>query len=369
MTKVLEDHAHPTFPRLHVQLRSNSKFYQSITHLDGRYQQKSTKVRELPAAFKVAEEWYRRLIRATVVDHPVAALMHNPTVGELFSAYRLTLSKSKQDEALKRWGPIALYWRILLVKDIDAQSFREFYTWRRRQEVGNNTIHKDVTLVRQILKHAIEDNVLSVLPPIPKVGTIETNPRPWLTAAQWKHLMAVSNKRIKSAPNVRTRQQRQDLHDMMVFMVHSMCRVGEMQNVRFQDCRVEKNTDGDKILIAEVTGKRGVRTIVALSGAASVFERRKKGKDASAMMFPEYHRDAFRELLDAAGLRRDNKGFTRNMKSLRATAISLRILNNPELNLTLLARNAGTSTTMIDTFYAKRLTAEMGKDALTKMAR
>jgi len=59
---------------------------------------------------------------------------------------------------------------------------------------------------------------------------------------------------------------------------------------------------------------------------------------AGALIFPEHHRDAFRELLEAGKLRRDPKsGFERNFESLRATAISFRILNSPDLNLEALA--------------------------------
>ena len=55
------------------------------------------------------------------------------------------------------------------------------------------------------------------------------------------------------------------------------------------------------------------------------------------------------------------------MKSLRATSISFQLLDQPELNLQIIARNAGTSVQMIDQFYAKRLTAEMHKESLSKL--
>jgi hypothetical protein len=54
------------------------------------------------------------------------------------------------------------------------------------------------------------------------------------------------------------------------------------------------------------------------------------------------------------------------MKSLRATAISFRVLKGDDLWL--IARNAGTSITMIDTFYARRLSAELGRDVLGQSA-
>lgn len=75
-------------------------------------------------------------------------------------------------------------------------------------------------------------------------------------------------------------------------------------------------------------------------------------------------RDGFRELLIAAGLRTDAFGNTRNLKSLRATAISFKLLDG--VDIFLVARNAGTSITQIDNFYAKRLTPEMGARALSQ---
>lgn len=371
-TRVIEKHLHPKFPRLVVDLRTNSRYYQSRTFLDGRLIQKSTGTTALATAFKLAEEWYRRLLRSSVsygLQHPVARATSDPTLAEVYATYRAELSEKRRAYADKKWSPIADYWKALLVREVTTQTFREFFRWRRRKLVVNHTIHKDVVLVRQILKRAMEDGQLASLPIIPKVGEIAANPQPWLSPSQWRDLLRVSETRIREASNVRLRRQRQDTHDLMVFLVHSMCRVGEVQSLRYRDCRVERNEDGDKMLLCDVSGKRGNRTVVALAGAASVFERRAKvAKDPDALIFPEYHNDAFRSLLEEAGLRRDKKsGFNRNMKSLRATSISFRILNSPDLNLQWIARNAGTSVVMIDTFYARRLTAEMNKDALSSM--
>ena len=154
-------------------------------------------------------------------------------------------------------------------------------------------------------------------------------------------------------------------------MVATMMRVGEMLALRYRDCRVEKNAQKRSILICEVQGKRGTRTVVGRRAAAQVFTRRQKdANDPNALIFPSHHRDAFTELLKAADLYVDPRsGFTRNFKSLRATAISFRILDSEQPNLLLIARNAGTSLAMIDQFYASRLSAEMGKEALTAKRR
>jgi integrase len=281
----------------------------------------------------------------------------------MFASYRAGLSKEKTRNADWRWGPIADFWRSKPLSSIGPKTFKEFYSWRRKQVSGikPHTLHKDVVLVRQVLKCAVENELLDRLPVVPRPGSIKANPRPWLTRPEWRHLLSISEQRIKEA-GPRLRKQRQDLHDQMIFMVAAMVRVGEMLNLKFRDTRVH-----NAIMLAEVTGKRGTRTIVALQEACEIIERRFKeaGEDKNACVFPEHHREGFKQLLKAAGLYTDSFGFTRNMKSLRATAISFAILDSPNPNLLLIARNAGTSVQMIDMFYAKRLSSEMHAEALT----
>jgi hypothetical protein len=91
-----------------------------------------------------------------------------------------------------------------------------------------------------------------------------------------------------------------------------MFRVNEVQkNLRFKDCRAEKNADGEKMLICELRrGKTGARTVVATNVAVEIYERRfKRNPDPSAIIFPERKKEAVAELLDACNLRKNEKGF------------------------------------------------------------
>jgi integrase len=376
-TKVIERHAHPKYSRLTVQLRSDSKFYQAVTYLDGKLRQTSTKTPQLPAAFKLAEDWYKRELRASVAfgrQHPIAQLTADPTVGEVFKSYLHDLPKAKQPYALQKWGPIQHFWRAKLLSHVTPTLFKDFYTWRRSTStVSNHTLHKDVVLLRQVLKFALHDELLPQLPHIPPTGKIDANPRPWLTPDEWKHLIAVSQTRIDAAHDqnqIRVVRQRADLHQFIQMMVATMCRVDELRALRYVDCRIER--DGRKrptALIAQITGKTGSRPVKAPREAAHIILDRQARlgpkPELLQRVFPVHHRDAFRELLIAANLRTDHDGHERNFKSLRATAISFRILNSDEPNLLNIARNAGTSVTMIDQFYAKRLTALHDKGALS----
>ena len=67
----------------------------------------------------------------------------------------------------------------------------------------------------------------------------------------------------------------------------------------------------------------------------------------------------FNFILQQAGLKKSATGENRTLYCLRHTGISLRLLKGDNVNLKLLADNAGTSVEMIDRFYASKLEPEM----------
>lgn len=362
---VVERHVHPKFSRLFIELRSKSRFYQSLTFLDGRLRQKSTKTTQLKTALKLSEEWYRSELGAKN-EHPVHSI--DATMAERFAAYVVSLPKDRQQDARNRWSPIHGFWGGLYMKDVSPRTYHDFYRWRRRAQTSNHTLHKDITLIRQILKFSAEQGLLPALPFVPRIGKIPHRGRRWLAMPEWKHLLKVSSQRIAEAKNKRVVEQRQDCHDFAVFMVHSMMRVGEVQHLTFGDCRLAKNADNEPILICDVrVSKTGPRSGVAcLSGAASVFKRRLKEHTPQERLFPRSSCRAFTSLLKAANLHRDLDGRTRNFRSLRATGISLRVLAGA--NLMVIANNSGTSVMSINNFYAKHLKSADDMNDLTRVS-
>lgn len=381
MAKLLEQHVHPAHPRLYIQLRDDSRWLQAVAFIAGTKRQFSTRSQHLPTAYRLAEDWYKRQLRIAAGEEKRRDPLTIPIMEDLFKSWKAELQQpSKREWAEETWSACARFWEALRVTEIGTQTFKDFYKARRAQKThygkppSNHTLHQNVILIRQVLNHAIEEGHISTLPPIPEIGAREANPRPWLTRQEWDHLCRISTERIAEAlENPRLHRQRYDLDQQMHWMVGTMMRVGEMLAVRYRDCRVQKNKKNDWVLVAEVKGKRGIRTVIGRHEAAKVYDDRLHGlyeatKDLNALVFPIHHREAFTELLKAAGLHRDSRdGFERNFKSLRCTAISFAVLRGaPNPNLLLIARNAGTSIAMIDQFYARRLSAEMGLDELTK---
>jgi hypothetical protein len=113
-SSTVERHPHPKYERLYVIRRSRSKFWYAETFLDGRKVRKSLKTSPLPTAFKLAEDWYRRELRASVQfgrQHPIERLTSDPVLGELFVSYTKSLDKPQRAEADKQPSASAIVLR------------------------------------------------------------------------------------------------------------------------------------------------------------------------------------------------------------------------------------------------------------------
>jgi integrase len=149
------------------------------------------------------------------------------------------------------------------------------------------------------------------------------------------------------------------------FMHGTGMRVDEVRSLRVRDCKlvseggrpVERNGEWvmeDERFRLEISvrkSKTGPRNTIARRSVGKVFKRLVEGKRGSDLLFTEHHRDAFRELLEAAGLRKGPFGFDRNLKCLRPTALSHWLLEHPQIDLAWLSANVGTSIQMLNDFY------------------
>ena len=102
-----------------------------------------------------------------------------------------------------------------MLSTVSTQTFKEFYTWRRRKDIKNHTLHKDVVLIREVLKHALNNELLDHLPHVPPLKSTLT--RRGLRNLNGTDSTAFPLDAFKDAPNVRVRLEREDLHDFMVF--------------------------------------------------------------------------------------------------------------------------------------------------------
>jgi hypothetical protein len=186
---LLESHRHPKIRQLHFDRRADSPYYQARCFIGGKQLAKSTQTHDIRTAFRVGESWFKQQLR--IKPDPLDKLGLDPTVGDIQRGYLDTLTGARRAEAAKRWSPIKRFWQTIRLFEVGPRTFREFYTWRRRMSPGitPHSLHKDVIVIRVILKHAMAEDQLDAIPFIPSPGRIEPNQRPPLSEAEWQHLL------------------------------------------------------------------------------------------------------------------------------------------------------------------------------------
>jgi hypothetical protein len=125
------------------------------------------------------------------------------------------------------------------------------------------------------------------------------------------------------------------------------------------------------VLIRIAHGKTGARNGIGTFGALRAMEILSEiSPDAGAedKLFTTPHRHGMARLLERAELRKDSKGRLRNAKTLRHTSLMFRFLYEPDIRPHELATIAGTSSTILEQYYLKHITAQMVQDRLTKKA-
>ena len=360
---------------LYLEQRKGMRSYRARASIASRQFGKNTDTSDFRRAELIARLWFRALKRSHDNEHS-ATLIDTDT--SVFRAARLYFNSldnpSKRQNAEERWNGIRDFFRDMDVADVGSKVLRQFLDKRRdtaakrEKTLTASTLHKDLVVIRQILKAAVLEEWIPTVPMFPSVGRIPANPRPWLDQDEWLALRRKAKERIKEeGTDTRTKARREELYDFCLFLVHSCCRVDEARRIRVRDCVIKTRPPRKRpYLEMKVVGKTGPRLSIGWSGAAAAFKRQvtRFALQPDDLLFREHHRDSFRELLIAAGLRTDAFGFQRNLKSLRSTALMMRIKQNPRINLKLLADNAGTSVAMLDAFYLKRMRVDLAVDEL-----
>jgi len=213
--------------------------------------------------------------------------------------------------------------------------------------------------------------------------------RTYFDPADYKRLIKTAWKRMREPDlNPRVMRQRRELYLMIHIMVGGALRVGEALSLRWCDCYDAFPMDHDEtkrnMLEMDVLGKHsknGQREKAFARGAALIAFRRlemyatEPGSRVPALdpqkshtyIFTT-HRDGFRDLLDAAGLR-DGENGTRDMKSLRPTGITLRLEETENPNYRDVAKWARTSPEMVMKFYDQIHPATVATRLLRKRTR
>lgn len=360
--------------KLRLERRNDAPKIFARTYLQGKSLIKSTGEVTVPAATRIATDWYLELRdRIRKGEH-----LHGRTFGEMAEAFMehadllREVSEGQRRNYREKWNLLKSHFDGIKITDIDTRFLLTLREKRSQQKTRTGarvkpaTLKKDLDFVRLVLRHAKQiEKCLPDLPEFPsfrgEAWEVVPSPRPFLNHEQWVKVRKLAKARISERNlNPRTTRQRQELYWFMLISVGAALRVGEAYSLRWRDCRLITLNDKDhtEAVLMQVLGKhsRGGKREEAygMFGAVSAFKAMKVARPEAQPddpLFLENHREGIKELLTKAGLRADSEGRTRDAKSLRQTGISLRLDLGPNPDYRDIAKWARTSPAMIAAFY------------------
>ena len=282
--------------------------------------------------------------------------------------------KISKDYLIKIHGNLIPYFKDTLITDIQKKQLIEYKNYRiEKDSVVMNTVQHDYVALRRVLEYCIDQGHITKLPDIPKRNKkeTETNPRPNFSKEEWSQLQEASKKRIKDSRSERIRKDRDQLHDYMMWIVHTGMRVEETLRTKFQDIEIKKKKNGQHEVVVQIDGKTGFRTVRGLIGAVKAFKNIKKRNpdhQPDDLLFSHNPRDGLKALLQATGLNKSSKGRNRDAKSFRATYICFRLTSKGSgSDIDKIARNCGTSPEVIKKYYSKFLGVDQFDEEFTDL--
>jgi integrase len=398
---------------LRILMKPGSTSWSARAFVDGKEHYTGLQTADIERAKHEARSWFFRLKRDNVEGSTGSAVSFTQAAKSFIR--RIPDEKRRKYHQVK-WDGMSQYFKGIDVDMVDSPWLVRFVDKLRDRKNGDNpikeiTVHKYLVTTRKVMKFSIRQGWIKTMPLFPELDKMKPNPRPWFEPDEWSRLLEEAEERVEIAKDEpgKHRHSRQDLVDFMRLMVATCMRVDELRSVKVKDVQILTKPDKDfeawqreearlnrteegirkktrsarrleaaftehkptfEYLQIHVIGKTGERMAVTRKSdsGVDVFKAlvNRKNLKPDDLLFTEHHRDAFRELLLSTKppLRMSKSGITRNFKSLRCTGLMLWVLENPKVNLKLLANSAGTSVTMLDQFYLKPLHVEMNRDEL-----
>jgi hypothetical protein len=368
-----------------------SRYWYVGMYLRGRgFVRKSTRCESLADARVFASDWYEERV--------TERRTHKETGGLSFSSYALKSMETRKRE-MRRGNIVPL-----LIKEEQRKLDRDILPVMGEipvtkvdynlvdnfidqligeKDLSASSLKKYVILIRQVLKEAERDGIIAGVPSLPSIKSVE-NPRPWFTPDQYKRLLTACRELRDSPPTTgigagskgRDAFDFDELYDFIVFMIHTFLRPSEWKHLQHKHIRVME-TKGIKQLVLSVPNAKTKKSKGSIDStsteiAADIYLNKiiKRNDDPNAYVFFDHikKRDKatvdkvsrlFRVVCEKANLGTDAYGQKHTTYSLRHSALCFQILKTGGSDLLALAKNARTSTDMLEKFYLSHLTPQM----------
>lgn len=399
--------------KVHLYKRPRSRYWQCSVLMDGQNHRTSTKQSNLALASAAAELWFlkhrlQQLLKAkgqtlldvldvNLVGHetgerpdrrkkPVHTGPKFPEVAELFLKEYPILTRGERSETytkgitLRVRNVLIPYFKdkyITEIMEAEITGFREHRLNTRvprfvnrpglgakpasdaNKPISRSTLHKDIVVLRLILKTAKRHRLIDHLPDMsePYSKSKKVKPRPWFSPAEYKELYEATRERAKNPKKERWRGESEDLHDLVLFAANTGLRPDELGRLQIRDVTIDdEDMGGTEILHIRVAqGKRGFGNCKSMPGAVEPYRRvlRRRNPAPHDLVFPNMHRELLNDVMTDTGLKTTRDGQNRSLYSLRHTYICMRLMEGADYYA--VAKNCRTSPEMIERHYASHI--------------
>ena len=364
--------------KVRVYRRAGSSLWQCSAYLDGKEWRVSSKTDSLAQAKEFAEDWYLELrgksragqlkqerTFADAAKHFVTEYVAL-TNGERTPRYLKDHEARITNHLLPFFGKHGL-------SGITVGMVQQYRVMRLQPhpETGKvptrSTLHHETVTLRQVMKTALRHGWLSHLPDFsaPYRASGKVSHRAWFSPEEYKRLYTYTRERAKTAKGLNWEHPAAQLHDYILFMANTGLRPDEANRLEYRDVTIETDEGtGERILLIEVRGKRGVGYCKSTTGAVFPFERLVKSNQPrpNHLVFPQDHKKQFNRALADCELKFDREGNRRSAYSLRHTYICLRLMEGADIYQ--IAKNCRTSVEMIEKHYAIHLKNTLDASAI-----
>ena len=266
----------------------------------------------------------------------------------------------------------------------DMLEYMEHVREQRPEMRSTSSMNHVISCFRKVMGMARDQGIISNILSTPRPEREET-PRSFFRfhplvdkkRDQYKLLLDTAKRLAIEPPRNGVVRVTSEIYDFILWQIHTFMRptTSEAFAVRYRD--VEVAEDPKRLLITLKKGKTGFRVINSMPAAVSVFQRLLKRRHSADdyLFMPHlsnrtsasaYLGRMFKVVLQEAEILEDEYGSgAHTLYSLRHTSICMRlVLSEGKVNIYSLAKNAGTSVSQIERFYAKNLplSAELARN-------
>ncbi len=362
-----------------------SPYYWVRCYMNSKYKIKSTKCENIKDAKRFAVEFYKNTLLSTVNTNTSNPSKQFVVVGNgFFQSVEGNSTKSTYRSDYNRYTQhILKEFNQQEIDTITNSQISQFVNKLRETGIKPATIKHHIVVLRKIMKYAIANDLMKNLPVFPRItGRLQTSlKRDYLTVPEYDHVCKTCENLSKKKTTVQGVLLTDEMKYLIQFMVNTFIRPSDLRVLRHKHISRKKDGTSEWLELNHPATKTNQNPVQSMEVGLHIYDRLiefkktvgKSPKLSDYVFFNEYdekHRDKmmtvvaklFKRIVKESLIEEQtDKKLT--LYSLRHSAIMFRLtLGN--VDTLALARNARTSQSMIDKFYAAHLTTQQTRKQL-----